>query len=104
MPTTQHTLLVANVSPSLVEGHRTLVVVIVISWERIATETASDPSVGDIVCHNGGRTRIITDTRLFIQIAVTTMAGYIRKRFIYIRKQRRNSGAHGGQCIIKSEH
>ena len=25
-------------------------------------------------------------------------------RFIYIRKQRRNSGAHGGQCIIKSEH
>ena len=28
----------------------------------------------------------------------------IRKRFIYIRKQRRNSGAYGGQCIIKSEH
>ena len=30
--------------------------------------------------------------------------GHIRSRFIYLRKQRRNSGAHGGQCIIKSEH
>ena len=56
------------------------------------------------VCHNGGWTRIIIDTRLFIQIAVHKMAGDIWKRFIYIRKQRRNSGAHGGQCIIKSEH
>ena len=32
------------------------------------------------------------------------MAGHIRSRFIYTRKQRRNSGARGGQCIIKSEH
>ena len=56
------------------------------------------------VRHDGGWTRIIFDTRLFIHTAAPKMAGHIRSRFIYIRKQRRNSGARGGQCIIKSEH
>ena len=64
---------------------------------------------GPITCwrsvrRDGGWTRIIFDTRLFIHTAAPKMAGHIRSRFIYLRKQRRNSGAHGGQCIIKSEH